>query len=519
MFKKIFSPFLLSVVFLVFSAGGAGAETNSVALYLEASKFESSGEYVKAADIISEMLTDEKSAHLYSKLAELLISAGEDQRALDSLLTAEKEFPAEPYFKFLLGQLYEFYKREPANALKFYMKGATLSVEPKYLIAASRASETAGDFKTSLDIINKMIEKNPGLSDYYADRGRVYQKLNRLDKSIADLKKAIEIDSNLPAMLRLADIYLSQDDKSSAKKILEKIAEQKSDFIIPELKLGDIYKSEKDYVKAIELYSQLADKLNGKDRAAVLKQLGILQYETGDMDNASVSFQWAMDLAPEDPSGAYYAGAVYEFIGKKEEAKEAYETALKYNPKYAQVLKRMAAMNIIDKKADEAQKYLKNIDPVEYDVDYYLLLSESYSEKKDYNKAAISLIDGLNTNPTDTTILYALAIQYEYLKERDKALDTVKKAVSIQPENPVLLNFLGYIYADMGINLDEAFILISRALEKDPNNAAYLDSLGWVYFKQKNYKKAIEFIEKAYKLMPEDPEIKEHMEKIKKTVK
>lgn len=518
MFKKFLSSIFLSAIFII-TAAPASAETGSIALYLEASKFESSGEYVKAADIIAQMLAEEKSAHLYSKLAELLLAAGQDERAMQSLLTAEKDFPSDPYFKFLLGQLYEFYKKDSATALKYYMKGSTLSDEPKYLLAASRTAESSGNFKTALDIMNKIIAKNPTVSNYYSDRGRIYLKSNQTNKGIADFKKAIEIDANLPAMLRLADIYLSKNDNESAKKLLEKIAEQKRDLIIPELKLGDIYKDEKDYAKAIELYSQVAAKLSGKDRAAVLKQMGILQYETGDIDNASRSFQWVTELTPEDPSGAYFAGYVYENLKKYDEAKKIYEDALIYNPKYAQILKRLAAINIIQNNGEVALKYLQNIDSIEYDVDYYLLLSESYSIRKDHNKAAITLIDALNENPTDITVLYALAMQYELLKERSKAIDVLKKAIGIEPDNSILQNFLGYLYADMGINLDEAHKLISRALEKEPENAAYLDSLGWLYFKQKNYKKALEYIEKAYKLMPEDPEINEHLEKVKKLVK
>lgn len=516
-----YSIFLSVIFFIVFSLplSFGYSETNSVSLYMEASKLESSGEYSKAADIIEKLLKDEKSAYLYSKLAELLISSGDDARAFLSLQKAEKAFPQDPYFKFLLGQLSEFYKKDSASALKYYMAAAKLSDDPKYLLSASRAAESAKDYKAALDIIDKLIAKNAGVSDFYADRGRIYQKLKDTDKSVADLKKAIEIDSNMGAMLRLADIYLSRNQNGEAKKLLEKIAGQKENLIIPELKLGDIYKSEKEYAKAIELYSQVADKLEGRDRAMILKQLGALQYEIGDIDNASRSFLWVTELVPEDTSAAFFAGYIYESQKKYAEAEKVYENALKYNPKYAQLLKRMAALNVLESDGDGALKYLKNIDPVEYDVDYYLLLSESYSVKKDHNKAAIVLIDALNENPTDTTVLYALAMQYEFLKERDKAADTLKKALSLDPESPLLQNFLGYLYAEMGENLDEAEALINKALAKEPENAAYIDSLGWVYFKKKNYKKALEYIEKAYKIMPEDSEVKEHLEKVRKAVK
>ena len=97
-------------------------------------------------------------------------------------------------------------------------------------------------------------------------------------------------------------------------------------------------------------------------------------------------------------------------------------------------------------------------------------------------------------------------------------MDILKKALATEPENPVFQNFLGYIYADMGINLEESFELISKALEKDPENLAYIDSMAWVLFKMKDYQKAYKYIKKAYEKMPEDKEIAEHYKAIKEKV-
>ena len=91
--------------------------------------------------------------------------------------------------------------------------------------------------------------------------------------------------------------------------------------------------------------------------------------------------------------------------------------------------------------------------------------------------------------------------------------------MKIEPENAGMQNFLGYLYADMGINLNDALILIKKALEKEPKNAAYLDSLGWVYFKMKDYKKAGKYLEEALKIMPDEKEMLEHMKALKNATK
>jgi tetratricopeptide (TPR) repeat protein len=73
------------------------------------------------------------------------------------------------------------------------------------------------------------------------------------------------------------------------------------------------------------------------------------------------------------------------------------------------------------------------------------------------------------------------------------------------------LNYLGYTYAEKGVQLDEAEELIKRALKFKPNDGFIIDSLGWVYYKKKKWDEAVIELEKAWKLAPSDPTIGEHL--------
>ena len=87
----------------------------------------------------------------------------------------------------------------------------------------------------------------------------------------------------------------------------------------------------------------------------------------------------------------------------------------------------------------------------------------------------------------------------------------MKKTIALDPEHASALNYLGYTYADLGINLDEAEALIKKALSIKPDDGYITDSLGWVYFKKGQYAEAIEWLKKAALLTPEDPVILEHL--------
>lgn len=513
-----FSHFFRIIVFLLFFANYSySQDSNNISLYLKVGELEETGKFEEAAEILQELIQKDKSSYLYTRLIELYLENGNAGNALVVLKEAGKLFPKDSYFKFTLGQVYEYYEQDKEKALSYYIESSKLSKEPQYKLAAIRLAENIGKHQEAIKLVNELISEEEK-SLYYYERGRIYQKDGKLKKAIADYKKAISIDENMPSMLRLADIYLAEKNSIEAKKILEKIIKKGQSLVLPELTLGQLYKEDKEYDKAIELYTQVADKLEGKDRASVLKQLASLYYDIGDYEKAALTFEWVTELVPDDSLSAYFAGFIYEYLGQNSKAKEIYERALKFHPTYAQLLERMAIICLFENKTDEAMEYINKIDPLERDIDYYLVLSEIWSKKKEHNKAVIVLIDGLKDNPTDINILYSLAMQYEYLKERNKAIDTVKKALELEPENPIFLNFLGYVYADMNINLQEAYKLIEKALKQDPNNPAYIDSMAWVLYRMKDYKNALSYAETAYKAMPNDKEIKSHLQAIKEKV-
>ena len=81
----------------------------------------------------------------------------------------------------------------------------------------------------------------------------------------------------------------------------------------------------------------------------------------------------------------------------------------------------------------------------------------------------------------------------------------------MDPNNSMTLNYLGYMLADRNVHLEEALNLIKRAVELDPQNGAYLDSLGWVYFRLGHYDQAEEYLRRAADKTPNDATIQDHL--------
>lgn len=145
-----------------------------------------------------------------------------------------------------------------------------------------------------------------------------------------------------------------------------------------------------------------------------------------------------------------------------------------------------------------------------------LTLANVYASIGDNERAieeATKAIDRLAEDPQEDGWRYYVVRGGAYLEVDDwpKAEADLKRAVEIAPEEAFALNYLGYSWAERGINLEEAFTLIERAVALQPNNGAITDSLGWAFYQLGKYDEAVGHLERAASQEPADPTITDHL--------
>jgi Flp pilus assembly protein TadD len=113
--------------------------------------------------------------------------------------------------------------------------------------------------------------------------------------------------------------------------------------------------------------------------------------------------------------------------------------------------------------------------------------------------------------PESSELLFALAASLERSGAFDEAVERFRELIAREPENASALNYLGYMFADKGVNLEEARDLIRKAVDEEPSSGAYLDSLGWVYFKLGDLDRAEKYLTEAVRLEPFDATVQEHL--------
>jgi len=138
-------------------------------------------------------------------------------------------------------------------------------------------------------------------------------------------------------------------------------------------------------------------------------------------------------------------------------------------------------------------------------------LAQLLTKLDQFTEAEEILRQGLEKTPDDTAILYQLAITLDRSDRFDLAVDVLKTVIAIDPEHYDALNYLGYSWADKGINLEESLTLVKKALIIKPDAAYIMDSLGWVYYRMGRYEEALEQLLKAGKEMEGDPTVLEHI--------
>ncbi len=108
-------------------------------------------------------------------------------------------------------------------------------------------------------------------------------------------------------------------------------------------------------------------------------------------------------------------------------------------------------------------------------------------------------------------VYYARGICHERLKRYDLAEADMRKALALQPDQPQVLNYLGYSFLEQGRNFDEALSMIERAVAARPEDGYIVDSLAWAYYRTGRYDKAVAPMERAVELMPVDPVVNDHL--------
>jgi tetratricopeptide (TPR) repeat protein len=311
--------------------------------------------------------------------------------------------------------------------------------------------------------------------------------------------------------LRLVDAYArflaSRGQRDEAKKIY-----QGFDEVAPGHPIVLAGVAALDEGKALTPFVRSPD----EGAAEALYGLGAVGGRQGDELASLIYLRLSLALAPENALAIITLGDVYERMKQEEAAIDLYDSVPKDSPLRVNADVQAALLLETLGKSKEATEHLSAVvaaNPKNQEA--LTALGNLQRSRKLFSDAAATYSRVIELQPkpekSQWLLYYYRGIANERRKDWKAAESDLKKALELNPDQPLVLNYLGYSWVDQGVNLDEAFKMLRRAVDLRQRDGYVVDSLGWAYYRLGRYDDAVRELEKAIDLKPSDPVINDHL--------
>ena len=483
-------------------------KAGALAHFIEGMAFEENGEMDQALEAYRKVLNvDPGQSDLASRVAAMLIRQDDFPQAIDVLKDAIKANPndAEPYRQ--LAFIYAKYLKKTDQAVDYANRA--IALDPRDIEAYQRLCEielAAADEKKAREVLERATKVHSDDAAFWTQLGKLYAailfkldaqpKPDELGRINEIFKKAVEHANDDPAILKdVADYYASSQQLKEAIPLYLRVLELQPDDANAREKLATGFILTNQRGKAVEMLEQII-----KQHPEKYQPYDLLAQV---LDEEARSLQRAKRL---DEAKAEFAKVAAN-----------YEQSLLINPNHAGTYLRLAELLLGPlKDAGRAVKFLTEARrrfPGAPEIVYYLALAQR--EAKQTQQAVATFEEALHEAELDqdneivnAKFYFNYGATAEQAGLYEKAADLLRKSIALDPANAAeAYNYLGYMWADHNMHLEEAEGMIKCALQIEPNNGSYLDSLGWLEFRQGKFDQALADLLRAAKNLEHDDSV------------
>jgi len=440
--------------------------------------------------------------------------------------------------------------------LKKYLEQVPSS-EPGLTYLSQIYSEQS-KFPEAISALKKALENNPNSPAILAQLAFIFEQAKDFKSAIEYYRLAIAADEDTLNLRKgLAQALLDDNREEEAEKEYLQIIAADPDDGVAYMRLGQIVRRRGDSEKALEYFNKANAILLGNYEIAY--HIASLYEETGKYEKAEDGFKQILKLtektggdysAPEKANRTvflYHAGITAQQLEKYAQAIDYFSQIKAINPEgdvradmnivdtYRMARQLEKALDICDAaikakpgekdfkiqkaellseagKGEEAIHALqKLLTQSEDDARIYSSMVSVYQKDKKFKEAEQLLLSVEKYFKNKEQYYFILGAIYERLKAWDNAEKSFRKVLELNSKNVASLNYLGYMWADQNVRLEESLDFLKKAVSLDTNNGAYLDSLGWVYFRLNQLDQAEIYLKKAQERVRKDPTVHEHL--------
>lgn len=360
-----------------------------------------------------------------------------------------------------------------------------------------------------MELMRALVAEDPENPSAHYALAMVAADARDYTAAIAAVRRTIELDPDWdrPRTL-LVRLLLGVGQRAEARSELEAFVHRMPDGDAMRMLYAQLLVEEREFSDARNVFERMLQ--NAPKEPDVLFAIGILSLQLEDLEAARTYFERLHATGQRRDDAAFYLGQIEESLGEPAKALAWYGKVGGDNAVDAQM--RIARIHALDGHLDEARAILRRLRDAapEHSAPLFLTEAELLREQGETELAMALLDEALEAHPGDEELLYTRAIHGVKQGRIDWLERDLRAILEANPDHADALNALGYTLADQTDRFQEAYGYIERALAIRPDDPAFLDSMGWVLFRLGRYPEALEYLQRAYEMMP-DGEIAAHL--------
>lgn len=499
---------LVLVIFLVSGCAASRpdvrARAASAAHYSMAALYESRGEIDKAiVEYETALAYDRTAPEIHAALLGVYYGQGRFDKAIVYGESALGFGDSSLKTLTLLGEAYVRINRPKRGAKLLEMATERDSTDASLWRLLATVHEMLGKKSLAENEYKIAVELEPHSPLFLGDLGGFYGKTGRFEQAGEQYRKALAIDSTfLDGYIGLGVVKEHLNDYEGAARMYEKALGLDPSNGALKSRLGDIKLRLEHFDDAERLLGE-AVSMNPLD-ARSHRNLGSVYYHRKKYDRSIEQFLMALGLDPRDALSHYYLSRAYVGKGMVVRALSEMEIVLSLDPEFPGAQTYKAYLLVERGDYSGALRVLRShVRRRRDDKTAHELLGLIYAGIGDDGKAERAYLRALDIDSTDGNIWHSLGLLYDRAEKYESAISSFRNAIKYNPQDASAYNYIGYMYADQGRNLEKAVLLIEKALELEPDNGYFRDSLGWAYYRLGKLDDAAAELEKAVRMVQE----------------
>lgn len=476
------------------------------------------GRYAELTDHLDEaleayekaLICDQSADYIARKIPILLLRLNRIDDAKAYLEEYLRKHPMESGVRLLLAKIHIRQKSYDQAIEQYRIIHQQQPEEVQSLLLLSELYLGRQQFDSAREVLQQVVDIEPQNYPAQVLLARIYLQEKEVDKALHHYSKALAINSSSELEMEIAEVYLQNKRYTEAEKIYKRIVNRDPEDEEAGLALVHVYLLQKKEAQALTTLNRLKIISENPDRLEItIAKIYARQKQFTKAENILKGI-----LVRENHSQARYLLAIIYL------QKEDYEAALRqlqqipsddeeYQDSVFLQVRLLRTLNRSAEAIDLLEKAIKDQNIQE--VDTYILLATLYQLEGKKSLGEETFSRALSIYPDDDNLLYEYGLFLDQTGQRQRAMSVMQQVIERQPEHAAALNYVGYTWADRKEHLDKALEYIKRAVELKPENGYIRDSLGWVYFRLGNLEMAQQELEKAVSLSPDDPAILEHL--------